>query len=135
MELKDRKYTTKAGLECLAEVVEFIEDKLQTDIQPLESKSFACQYDMAARQGEYLYSHTCFWRIENGELCLVVGEYEDKEIAYNSKVVRIEWINRIDFCKAVEALEDIINEYNRLCEEKDKEIERFLSLFTGIKKK
>jgi len=114
LETANRKRTTTEALKATQELIDSLNEQgFYEDVATVKSQSFAsiCQWE----------HESSIFRIKDGKLeILSVGTD-----GYYS--IELSLYSRINFPGMIERLWEVIRDYNTLCEEKDKQIEIFLS--------
>ena len=79
------------------------------------------------------YSEYGFFRYENGIIKMYVYNQDNGSEKMLSSCEYVSSIYKIDFADAITALREVVDEYNKKSDAKDKEIVRFLELFSEFK--
>jgi len=129
LKIEERKNTTEAGLKELKALTKSF--SFDPDIATVESGNFFAEADIGGEQ-EYVWTDTGIWKITRGFLILKVCSetyYSD-----NWKKMDISYLQKINFARALEELENVITKYNERVLEKDGQIETFLKFCSEFKK-
>lgn len=134
MEMYERKYTTTFALKEMEKLFTTINEKLTDDINNFDGKfTFFCRIE----QDNNLYKNDFnyrSWHITVGKVVYRDGKfaikvrgtdeyYENSEVLYPTSFGKIE---KIEFDKLIDALNDVIALYNEKAKEKDVSIENFI---------
>ena len=129
MKIKDRKYTTKNGLEDLARLMKSFGD-FDADLHTVTSDGdFHCVVDIGG-DTETVFSDKAEFCIKNGKFMLRAWTdyfgYDPVAVRIDGWTRNIQSIIKIDFAGAVKGIETVLKKYNASCAEKDEEIKEFL---------
>lgn len=127
MKIEKRKNTTKAGLKEFQKLLDTTEEKMGHDLADFFSETFTCAYSDYNRDYNY----------EIGRFAYISGQIKLQVTANNWQhivtVRMIEFLEKINFSEAFEALWKFVEKYNQLSEKKNQEIDSFLKKVAEIK--
>jgi hypothetical protein len=121
MEIKDRKNTTETGIGELRSLMESFE--FEDDLDTVVGSTFAAKVDIGSDR--VLWAEKAEIRIEDGEIDIYAWT---EMYGYEPQLIYSPWnIKKIDFEGVMLSIVSAVEKYNKLTEEKDTQIEDFLT--------
>lgn len=132
LEIAERKNTTASGLKALENLIKNLNDEalFSSDVNTIKSEVFYGKIEvnngMCYNDIHYMewINTDCIFQIKEGVLSLrSVDDGDERE----RKIENIMNFIQIDFKKCIEQLQSVIQKHSDLCDEKDKQVEEFLT--------